>query len=316
MKAMYRNMMMAMVATALGACASVKKADIPSTAVPADEISRLESDINAGYDAQFDILAPKPFAKAQSSLAEAKSDLSRGKKQETVLDDIAYGRAYLEKTQSIADGRKPNMVELLAARKTALDAGARNHPATRERLGKLDDDLRDVATDSTISTKTFNDTQRAYLDLEMKSIQAKALDKTNARIIGARRDGADKITPRALKQADLDQAAALNIIAANRHNPEGYKAAVEKADESSQFLVEVLASAKRGNEVVSEDVATDFVKSSRKMASLKGELNQTEEQKAALSQQLGQQEQALTKAQAAAALDAALESARKESTLR
>lgn len=312
MKAMSRNLMLALIATTLGACASVKKAELPSTAVPADEISRLESDIQSGYTAQYDILAPKEFAKSQSYLAEAKSDLSRGKKQETVLDDVAYGRAYLEKTKQVAETRLPNTQRLLEARMSALEAGARNHPAERKQLGKLDDDFRDLATDSTITTKEFDKMQTAYLDLEMKSIQARALDQTNAKISGAVRDGAEKITPRALKQARLDQTAALNLIAANRHNPEGYKAAVEKADKSSQFLVEVLAAAKRGNEVVSENVATDFVLSARNTAALKGELEQTEEQKAALSQQLGQQQSALTEAQAAAAMDAAMEQARKE----
>ncbi|MBX3021127.1 MAG: OmpA family protein [Bdellovibrionales bacterium] len=298
----------------VGACASKSyKVDMPATAVPSEEISRLDADINSGFAAHYDVLAPKEFGKAQSWQKEAKSDLADGESQKEILDDIGYARGYLAKAKQEAEARQARFQGLIDARQMAVNAGARNFPKQRARIGKLDDDFRDISDEREFSTNTYNRLQNAYLDLELQGIQATQLDAAQARLAGARRDDADSNTPKILKQAELDLTNAYNLVAANRHNPAGYKAAVDRANSSTVLLVDVLAATKRpGGKKLSEDVALQMVMQNRQLASVKGQLTEVESQNQALSQNLSTQQAALSQAEANQKLNAALESARKE----
>lgn len=312
MKGLASKLSVGVLAVVLGACASVHKVDMPPTAVPSEEISRLDADINQGFDAQYDVLAPKEFEKAQRYVGEAKEDMSKGRKQSVILDDVGYARAYLEKAKEHADARQTRFQGLLEARKIALNAGAKNYPVPRERIAKLDDRFRKVSDDSDLSTDKFNSLQNAYFDIELNAIQATQLDKAQATVTGARRDGADNNTPRALKQAELDLTNAYNVVAANRHSPENYKEAVDKANASAQFLMEVLTVSKRPDKDLAENVATEMVLQNRKLAGLQGQLSQTEAEAQELSQQVNQQRAQLSEAEAAQQLAKALNDARKE----
>lgn len=313
MKALLRSLTALLAAGALGACASkIAKVDIPATAVPAEEIAKTEESINEGYAAQYDVIAPKEFRRAQSWLNEAKDDMRTGQGQQEILDDIGYARAWLDKTKERVSERQAKIQGLLDARQVAIEAGARDFPREREKLGELDDDLRDLADDDTISTEDFNRLQNAYFDVELNAIQDKALGTAQAKIAGARRDGARDNVPRTLRQAELDLANAYNVVAAHRHSPEGYKDAVDKANASAELLVEVLSTSKVPGPDLSEDVALKMVEQGRQLAAVKGQLTEEEKRRQQLSQNLDATGAQLTEAQAAAQLEAALESARKE----
>lgn len=59
----------------LGCSSSVKKADIPSTANPQDEITKLNEDLNNAVSKNVDVLSAKEFKESLSWFEEAKSDL-------------------------------------------------------------------------------------------------------------------------------------------------------------------------------------------------------------------------------------------------
>src|SRR4051812_46396370 len=54
--------------TTLGCASNVKKADISASANPSEELASLETDIQAGYQSQYDILAAKEFTAAAKGL--------------------------------------------------------------------------------------------------------------------------------------------------------------------------------------------------------------------------------------------------------
>lgn len=320
----HTSRLVAAIAVCVGtwACARPTKVEIPPTASPADEISKMQEDINAGYgyEAQYDVLAPREFAKVREWHDEAKNDIRTGQGQQEVLDDIGYARAYLKSTKEIADDRRPRLQAVLDARKTALDAGVKNYAYLRDRVRDADDRLRDAAETDQITPKTFTNIQNSYFDLELSAIQASHLDGARAKIVGARANGAAHVTPRLLSKAEFDLANGYNVVAANRHNADSFEPAVDRANQTAQLLVEVLSTAKRpGGKNMSEDMALKMVAQNRQLTNLKGKLSEAEREKSQLGQQLNKQEAALTRqdalitaAETANALDKAMDAARRD----
>lgn len=296
----------AVIATALSACAhGAKKSDAANGKSAGDEVARLETDVNQGYNEQYDVLAAKEFAKSRDWLKEAKSDLESGESSDEVMNDVAQGRKFLDKTKDYASERAPRLQGVLDARQAAIDAGAKNVIKQQPKIKEVDDMVRDVATDRTISTSTFNKLQKDYLDLELSTIQSAQLGQIKARLDAANKNSAPKNTPNTYKVAQMDYANAMNVIAANRHNPEGYHDAVVKSEKSTQLLEEVLAQTKRGNEVVSESVAMDLVRANRKMSNMQSELTDSEREQQMLLQQQQQMNSKNDKLQSKAAREAA-----------
>jgi OOP family OmpA-OmpF porin len=313
MRGLSRKLCIAALAGLLGACAhDIKKAEIPPTTAPADEISRMDADINEGYKQQYDVLDNKNFAKSQKYLDKAKRDMAKGKSQQDILDDLGYARAYLQRTHDVSEGRREMVSGILDARRSAIENGAKNFPKERRNIGKADDELRKVSDDIKISSDKFNKIQNAYLDIELGAIQDTQLGNAQAAVTAARHNGAESNVPGTLREADVDLTNAYNQIAANRHNPDGYRDAVEKANAQAQLLVEVLATSKRGNKTLPEDVALDMVKQNRQLRSVSGELHQTREHAAMLGKQVSEQERQLSDAEAQQKLNQAFEEARKE----
>lgn len=70
----------ALSATIFGCASNIKKADIPASANPAEEITKLDASIQEGYNSQLDVLASKDFDQARYYLREAKEDQAKKKK--------------------------------------------------------------------------------------------------------------------------------------------------------------------------------------------------------------------------------------------
>src|SRR5690349_18535455 len=121
-----------MTALIVMACASTpQQGDIPTTANPSDEITKLDSNMSAAVTKNIDVLAPDEFANASKWLAEAKSDVANQKKQDVVLDDVRRGRDYLKAAYSTSENRAEKAPSLFEARQFALKAGAGRHSELR-----------------------------------------------------------------------------------------------------------------------------------------------------------------------------------------
>ena len=305
---------------ALMACSSGPKAPVDSTANPAEETTKLERDINAAYEAQYDILAPRELEQSQKHLTKAKESLKDNDKQSKVLEQVAISRGYLDSARGRAEGRGEQMDGLMKARKAALDAGARNHGKHSDRLAELDKDFRKYAArPETMDSREFGELQSDYLKLERSATQATQLGSARAKVEGAIRDGAKRKTPRTLERAKQDLASAENIIASNVHNPSNYRMAVEKANNSANFLIEVLSATKSGRNTLPETAAIDIVNKNRQLNTLNTELSDTKQdlstvegRSAEKDREIASQQQLLTSASSAMALDQALKSAAKD----
>ncbi len=115
-----KNTIFALLSVVVLGCSSIEKADIPSTANPADEVAKLDTDIARGYEQHFDVLAFKDLKKSEKHLKEAKETLSNSRKYEDTFDNLRYSRAYFTRAEHLAQARRSSVEPILAARQKAL----------------------------------------------------------------------------------------------------------------------------------------------------------------------------------------------------
>lgn len=296
----------------LGCGSSVKKADIAKTANPTEEIAQLETGISDGYANQYDVLAAKDFNQSINYLDKAKEALRKDRKQEKVLDDIAYSKAYLERAKVNAEKRQVKAQGVLDSRKAAMTAGAKNYPEFKDKLRKLDSDLRDNAEnlDKDLSLSEFSELQKGYQDLELATIQTQQIGNTRSMVRGAIDDDAKKHAPKTLKTAEFDLKNAENTILSNRHDPTAYQSSVAKANESARLLVDVLAVIQRKGSDLDEDSAIKLVRQNNEIALLKGQVGEAQSILNEQDANLGAKERELDQAHKTIGVQAALEQAR------
>lgn len=283
----------------MAACSSAPKGDISSDADPAQEANRIEAEVQAGYKAQYDVLAPKEFDKATSSLAEAREQIKDSAKREKISQSLSEAQGYLNKTRDLAAGRQANVQGLLDARTAALVAGARELPKENKSLKDNDDRFRDLSDDATLDPKEFAELKSSYMALELVAIQNTQLAKARAQVASARNNGAKKNTPATLNKAELALTNAESTIAANRNNPADFARAVSQANAAATLLDATLAATKRPDgTVATEEVALSLVGQNSTIKGLKGEISSQGEK--------------MAEANAVVGLDAALEDSRKQ----
>lgn len=282
----------AMTVAFLGACASAPKASISPTANPNDEIRLMESDIQSGYDKQYDVLAYSDFTKSQKELDKAKEEIKDGEDQGDVIDTLSKSRGYYNRATESAEKFAGKVDGVLNARQAALAAGARNFPKEKDTLNDLDDDLRSEVDDiNDMDAEDFSKLQQNYMKLEVTSTQTSLLGKARAQIDGAVRGGADDNTPKTLALAKKDLINAENMIAANVRNSEGYSSAVTKANASARLLGATLAASQRDGKVLPESVALEIVAKDKTLNLLSEQLGSTQSELSS-SQEMSRNQQA------------------------
>lgn len=297
----------------LSACgSSIKKADIASTANPTEEVNRLEADIATGADNQYDVLASKDFKASIESLNDAKEGLRKNDKQADILEDVAYGRAHLERATARAEQRAPKAQGVLDSRKAAMDAGAKSFAQLKDQLKDLDDDLRDNADnlDKKLSSKEFSQLQQGYQALELSAIQIAQIGDARAMVNSARNGRGKDNTPKSLKQAEMSLTNAENTIAANRHNPSAYQESVAKANLDAQFLNDVLATTVRKGSDLDEASAMKMVQQNNQIKKLQTDVGQANSTVGALKKTVNAKDRELRAANSSVGIQAAIENAR------
>jgi outer membrane protein OmpA-like peptidoglycan-associated protein len=281
-------------AVALGCSSAPKRADISTTAAPAEEMPKLETAVNEGLANQYDVLAPEDFRKSQEWLKEAKSDLSKNEPSKEILDDIRKSYGYLDRATSKAGTRTQNADGVLQARKAALDAGARNFSKTREQLKNIDDKFRSYSDDlRDTSPAKLSKLQNQYLQLQTNTVQTTELGRAEAGLHAAKKKNAEKYAPRSYRTAEMDYRTALNQIAANRDNPENYKDAVAKSLKSAEYLGWVMAEARKNGRTINENAAITIVNQNLQIGSLKSELAGANQEARQMQSSLADKEQRL-----------------------
>ncbi len=200
---MRRNIGIAFMFTAvlylLAACAGrqLEVEPIARSENPTEHINRLDTDIGEARKNQLNVLAPTWFAKAETSLKEAKELLNRGDELSKVLQKIADGRAQLRRAGEMAQLATPALTDAIKARDLARAAGA-----TRLGADYAEAEEKFLQLTRAIENNNLEWAQRnraevatAFNELELRAIKQYALGEARKLILQAEKRGARKTAP-------------------------------------------------------------------------------------------------------------------------
>jgi hypothetical protein len=158
-------------ATVVSCSSSVKMADIPNTANPQTEITKLEEMLADARSENVDVLVSKDYKKSREWLKEAQSDLADSEKQDEILDDIRKGRGYLTKAYSVAEPRQQQAPGLFESRQMAIKAGAMEKSKLKSGFEDLDSDVSDEADSlKKMSANDISRLQKRYVEFERRAV--------------------------------------------------------------------------------------------------------------------------------------------------
>ena len=283
--------------------------ELSATAIPADEVTNLERDLNQAVSDQIDVLAPTNFTKAQESFKDAKEDLKDHDKAKDILHKVAIGRAYLAKAREFAKVTTDNVKEVVDARKLALAAGAKDAFGTEFR--DADKDLKDASSDiedNKTATAAKNRTAilAKYLDLEVRAIRLTALNEVQGKINKAKKDDAEDWAPQSLAGAEKSLKDADNFIIANRHDTAKIKTLADKAMADADKLILINKEARNGTKATGEQAALKLFAEREKLTEERQKSSQQQTELSIAKNQLNEAEAKTSASNAALASNESL----------
>jgi OOP family OmpA-OmpF porin len=242
----------------VGACTStnLNVKPIAKSENPTDHINRLENDLAEAYKNQTNVLAPTWFAKADSSLNQAKKLLEQGAELSKVLDNIAEGRAQLQKAEEITRVTRATMPDTIKSRDLARQAGA----------ATLGNDYTDAEQAFLSLTRAIEKGNLAYAEknkagvsktfhsLELRAIKTETLGEVRKLIKQAKNSKVDKIAPRSFNIAQTKLSEADAFITQNPYQKEMMQQKANEALFMSQRMFQVADQSEKFKSMEPEEI--------------------------------------------------------------
>ncbi|NOQ20361.1 MAG: OmpA family protein [Desulfobacterales bacterium] len=243
----------------LSACAGRKLEveSIPKSGHPQELINKLEKDIALARNERINVLAPTWFAKAESSLNEAKKLLDQGAELAKIFDDVAIGRAQLRRAKEIAAVSKATLAEAIKGRKLAREAGS-------AALGK---DYAEAEAEFLKLTKAIEKNNLGYAQrhqaevtekfrqLEIKAIKVRTIGEVRNLLRIAEKQKSDKIAPESYTAAISKLIEADTFITENPYNKEQMSKLANEALFLSRRHLEIAEETKKIQKMEPEQIA-------------------------------------------------------------
>lgn len=280
---------------ALAACASKppNMQAIPDTADATAEVEATQKMLNAAKDNNLDVFAPKNFSRAEENLAEAREALVKGKSKEKILDRVARSRGWLEEAEARGSVTRAASKDLSDARTGAVRATA---PLLYPKeFKKLDEEARELAAkaekgDIEKLTERGERLTTGYRNLEVSSVSKMHLGDARMNLQAAKKDGAEKLSPKTYEITESKISHAQAVINENPRNMSAITAASKDALNQSRFLLMVNQKTKEGN---TEDLVLQSERQMRRLSGMEAGLAATEAGLAATEAELHQKNAAL-----------------------
>jgi OOP family OmpA-OmpF porin len=242
----------------VGACTStnLNVKPIAKSENPTDHINRLENDLAEAYKNQTNVLAPTWFAKADASLNQAKKLLEQGAELSKVLDNIAEGRAQLQKAEEITRVTRATMPDTIKSRDLARQAGA----------ATLGNDYTDAEQAFLSLTRAIEKGNLAYAEknkagvsktfhsLELRAIKTETLGEVRKLIKQAKNRKVDKIAPRSFNIAQTKLSEADAFITQNPYQKEMMQQKANEALFMSQRMFQVADQSEKFKSMEPEEI--------------------------------------------------------------
>lgn len=261
-------------AGALAGCAGrqIQVTELPSSADPTAELSRLETSFENAQKEHLALLSPNYFADSSKALNEARELKADGASNDRLLHQISVSQSYLAKAQETASLSRVTFAPVLTARQDAVTAGA--HAAFAGDFASVDRDFQKAA----INVEEGNtgkaegqrgDLIRKYQALEKDGLRQAELDPAKRNIELAKKLDAESIAPKTLAQAERSVAATEQAIDSNPKQRDLIRSRGQEARRNSEFLVRVTREAARSGG--SESAALTVLGQQERIASLQAE---------------------------------------------
>jgi len=189
---------------------------------PQQLINQLDNDIAMARKNQVNVLAPTWFERAENSLNAAREGLKEGGLLAELLENVATGRAQLQRAEEIAKTSRMTIPEAIKARDLARAAGAPN-------LGSFYTDVekRFLALTEAIEKDNLGYARRSqarvteqFRRIELRAIKIQTIGEVRRLIKDARNKGLQKIAPQSYAAAKKKLAETDTFITENPYQKE------------------------------------------------------------------------------------------------
>jgi outer membrane protein OmpA-like peptidoglycan-associated protein len=208
----------------LTACAGhqLEVTPISKSENPQQLINQLDNDIAMARKNQVNVLAPTWFKRADNSLNAAKEGLEEGGLLAKILENVATGRAQLQRAEEIAKTSRTTIPDAIKARDLARAAGAPN-------LGSFYTDIekRFLALTEAVEKDNLGYARRSqarvteqFRRIELRAIKIQTIGEVRRLIKDARNKGLQKIAPQSYAAAEMKLAEADAFITENPYQKE------------------------------------------------------------------------------------------------
>ena len=250
---------MLVISFSLSACAGRKLEveSIPKSGHPQELINQLEKEIALARNERINVLAPTWFAKAESSLNEAKNLLDKGAELTKIFDDVAMGRAQLGRAKEIAAVSKATLVEAIKGRELAREAGA-------SALGKdyAEAEAEFLKLTQAIEKENLGYAQRnqaavieKFRQLEIRAIKVRTIGEVRNLLRIAEKQKFDKIAPESYTAAINKLIEADAFITENPYNKEQMRKLANEALFLARRHLEIAGETKKIQALAPEQIA-------------------------------------------------------------
>ncbi len=182
--------------------------------------------LNAAYEQagsdNADLLAPLNYAKVGNALQRA-TTAARNNNADAAAVAVTAGLQSLETLQRDAQSSRELLADVLQKRERAYNAGA--NALQGQKMAELDRELK--ATTALVEQGNVEQAKRrrpkllaGYSQLELIALKQGTIDQAKTAISSAKQQGAAKLAPRTLAQAEDEMALALSILDADRTQTE------------------------------------------------------------------------------------------------
>lgn len=270
----FRTMAILLMSAWVGCSSRPKVEEIPLTADPAEEINKLESEIKAAAVESVNVLSPENFAKANDYLDEAKEERSEGDDAKDILEEVALGRAYLNKARETAETGKTVLKGVLPLRNEAVSARANEYAAAEwkkaeEELMEVTEEIEDGDIEE--AEDESSELQKLFRVSWVKALQESHLREAMNTIEQAKNEGAASRAPRTLEQANAQLKEVQDYI---NNNPSNTDSIQERAKVVTQNAENLLSITRTVGEVGSKDdeqLAMEIMERKKRLETLKEE---------------------------------------------
>jgi outer membrane protein OmpA-like peptidoglycan-associated protein len=224
---------------------------------PSSEIALLESALTEGRAQQINVLSPTWYSKAEDYLDKATAGLSQQDSVAEVLQHVANGQASLNKAKEYTRIARTAIGETIKARDLANAAGATSFGEDYQLIETQFIGLTADIEDDNLSRAARNQEKVAqgFAELELRAIKEKTLGAVRVLLADAEANGAQKIAPKTLAEAQQVLIDADQFITQQRYEHEMMQEKAAQALFQAQRLGQVLAISNQLKNMQSEDVA-------------------------------------------------------------